>query len=458
MNGFSFQQNLCYADFSRLRKKLIVVFSSVILIAMSGCFSDSGTNPAPVEDPGTAPPTGGTPPAVGTQQQYEVGQAGGTLVFTSTVHDVTLTLVIPAGALDGNTVFTIDHAQSFPSGVGLVTGAVFDVGPDGLVFNIPAELSITYGMDLIGGLPEDDLRIHKASGADWMPLLGSVDSANKVISASINSLSIFGLKTIPVGGTGASGNPNATLDWLQTNVFGGVCSQCHTGAGAPMGVDWSSAAAMCSNVGRASGGMPAMKVIESGNAAASYVIWKVEGAGPNAEPIVGGQMPPSNGPLTAETIQNLRDWIADGTPGCQTQQSTGSVDSSATKFDLPVGGDPQVGSIYPMGSWAHVWNETLQLCATCHSLISSNPRCLTDLQCPPNGVVLSKDNYFGVVDGYTVAPFDPEGSNLWRRVTEEDPHERMPFGLAPLTQTQLNIIRNWIADGAPFCPQNDVCP
>ena len=34
------------------------------------------------------------------------------------------------------------------------------------------------------------------------------------------------------GGGGASGNPNATLAWLQSNVFGGVCTQCHTGAGA----------------------------------------------------------------------------------------------------------------------------------------------------------------------------------------------------------------------------------
>ncbi len=154
----------------------------------------------------------------------------------------------------------------------------------------------------------------------------------------------------------------------------------------------------------------------------------------------------------------MRDWIADGTLDCQTQQSTGFVNSGATKFDLPGDGDPQGDSTYPVGSWTHVWNETLQLCATCHSLIPSNPRCLTDLQCPPNGVVLSKDNYFGVVDGYTVAPFDPEGSNLWRRITEDDPHERMPFGLAPLTQEQLNIIRSWIADGAPFCPDNEVCP
>ena len=259
-------------------------------------------------------------------------------------------------------------------------------------------------------------------------------------------------------GGGEGGNPNATLAWLQLNVFGGICIQCHTGAGAPLGVNWSSASDSCANVGRTSGEMPPLAVIESANPAGSYVIWKVEGAGPNGEAIVGARMPLSNPPLTAETIQNMRDWISDGTPGCQTQQSTGFVSAFATKFDLPGGGDPQGVSSYPVGSWTHVWNETLQLCATCHSLIASNPRCLADLQCPPNGVVLSKDNYFGVVDGYTVAPFDPEGSNLWRRVTEDDPHERMPFGLAPLTQAQLNIIRSWIADGAPCCPENEVCP
>lgn len=262
----------------------------------------------------------------------------------------------------------------------------------------------------------------------------------------------------PGGGGGASGNPNATLAWVQANVFGGICTQCHTGAAAPMGVNWSSAADSCANVGRSSGEMPPMVVIDAANPATSYLIWKVDGAGPNGEAIVGARMPLSNPPLTAETIQNMRDWIADGTPGCQTGQSTGLAHSVPTKFEmLPGDIDPRGGSTYPVGSWMYVWQQTLQICATCHSLIPSNPRCSTDLQCPPHGVVLGADNYFGVVDGYTVAPFDPDGSNLWRRLTEDDPHKRMPFGLAPLTQGQLNTILNWITDGAPFCPENEVC-
>ena len=120
----------------------------------------------------------------------------------------------------------------------------------------------------------------------------------------------------PPGVPPPSGNPDATLAWVQSNVFGGVCSQCHIGAGAPFGVNWSSATNTCANVGRQSGEMAALKEIESGNPAASYVIWKVEGVGPAGEPIVGGRMPLNNPPLTADTIQNMRDWIADGVLGC----------------------------------------------------------------------------------------------------------------------------------------------
>jgi hypothetical protein len=73
-------------------------------------------------------------------------------------------------------------------------------------------------------------------------------------------------------------------------------------------------------------------------------------------------------------------------------------------------------------------------------------------------VVLTADNYYSVVDGNTVAPFDLDRSILWNRVTEVDPEKRMPLGYEALTQTQLDTIQNWIEDGAPFCPENMVCP
>jgi hypothetical protein len=114
----------------------------------------------------------------------------------------------------------------------------------------------------------------------------------------------------------ASGNANATLDWVQANVFGGVCIQCHTGASAPLGLSWSSATNTCANTCRISQEIPAMKEIEAFDADKSYVYWKISGHGPAGEPIQGVQMPAQNPPLDPTAIQNIKDWINDGVPGC----------------------------------------------------------------------------------------------------------------------------------------------
>jgi len=97
------------------------------------------------------------------------------------------------------------------------------------------------------------------------------------------------------------------------------------------------------------------------------------------------------------------------------------------------------------------------VCTLCHSPTPSSERCGVDFDCPPKDVVLTADNYFGVVDDDEVTPFDLNSSKLWERVIDPDPDKRMPFGLPALTQSQLDVIRNWILDGAPFCPTGEVC-
>ena len=257
-----------------------------------------------------------------------------------------------------------------------------------------------------------------------------------------------------VDATTSSGNPDATLAWVQSNVFGGVCSQCHAG-GATLGVDWDSEQNTCSNVGRASAEDPSLMEIDSGNPECSHVIWKLEGQGPNGEPIIGAQMPLSNPALPAATIQNIKDWITDGTPGCSSPRGDGST---ATRLDGSEVADFESRSTYTEGSWLNVWNESLRVCTICHSLTPSSPRCSVDFECPPNGVVLTVDGYSGVVDGNIVAPFDLSRSILWNRVTEENAEKRMPLGYEALTQTQLDTLQSWIEDGAPNCPENMVCP
>ncbi len=99
-----------------------------------------------------------------------------------------------------------------------------------------------------------------------------------------------------------------TLSALQKFVFDPICTQCHTGAAAPLGLALDSGVARGNLVGVASVEMPTMLRVNPGNPDSSYVVWKIEGrAG-----IIGGQMPLGLQPLSPDVIAAFRGWIADG--------------------------------------------------------------------------------------------------------------------------------------------------
>jgi len=104
-------------------------------------------------------------------------------------------------------------------------------------------------------------------------------------------------------------NPEATLAWIQDNVFTPVCTGCHIGAAAPEGLRLDEANAP-SIVGRASSQQPSLNLIEPDDPGASYLILKVEG-----DPAIAGARMPFDGPyLDATTIGNMRDWVTRGAP------------------------------------------------------------------------------------------------------------------------------------------------
>jgi len=117
MNRTAFRQTAQKISMRKSGRVLAVILSTAILALVSACFSDSGTNPEPAADnPGDTQQPDVTVQPDPTQQQFTIDQAGGTVIYNSTLHDVTVTLVIPPGALDGSTVITIEHAQNFPGG------------------------------------------------------------------------------------------------------------------------------------------------------------------------------------------------------------------------------------------------------------------------------------------------------------------------------------------------------
>ncbi|HMF71790.1 MAG TPA: DUF1549 domain-containing protein, partial [Flavitalea sp.] len=47
-----------------------------------------------------------------------------------------------------------------------------------------------------------------------------------------------------------------------------------------------------------------------------------------------------------------------------------------------------------------------------------------------------------------IIPGDPDNSEMIRRITHDDPEERMPYKHDPLTKDQINTLRRWIKEGA----------
>jgi len=105
----------------------------------------------------------------------------------------------------------------------------------------------------------------------------------------------------------------ATLDDIQASLFTPTCSSagCHSGpagGGLPSGMDLSDAdASFASLVGVASVQQPTLFRVAAGDPDNSYLVQKVEGTAAS-----GQRMPLGGAALSQATIDDIRQWIADG--------------------------------------------------------------------------------------------------------------------------------------------------
>lgn len=110
----------------------------------------------------------------------------------------------------------------------------------------------------------------------------------------------------------------AEFSSIQRNVFTPLCTSCHSGAQAPLGLRLDEGAAFAMLVGTPSVEVPSLNRVQPGNPDASYLIHKVEGTA-----AVGARMPLNAPPLPTETIAVIRQWISNGAmPSATTNQFT----------------------------------------------------------------------------------------------------------------------------------------
>ena len=157
-------------------------------------------------------------------------------------------------------------------------------------------------------LPDDTYRVR---------LLG--DGASLVLDTDANALDGEFSGTFPSGNGVQGGDFVATfvvqapvtLDEIQAAVFDQSCSGCHSGptsGSLPSGLDLSTADnSFAALVGIDSIQVPSLSRVAAGDPDNSYLVQKLEGTA-----AVGGQMPLGGTPLDPTTIEDIRQWIADG--------------------------------------------------------------------------------------------------------------------------------------------------
>lgn len=99
-----------------------------------------------------------------------------------------------------------------------------------------------------------------------------------------------------------------TLDSIQQNVFTPICTQCHTGAAAPLGLALDEGASRGNLLSVTSMERSELLLVSPGDPEASYLVWKVEGRAD----ITGGRMPLGLPRLSEDEISAIRGWIEQG--------------------------------------------------------------------------------------------------------------------------------------------------
>lgn len=130
-----------------------------------------------------------------------------------------------------------------------------------------------------------------------------------------------------------------SLAALQTNIFGAICSRCHTGATAPHGLRLDSEDnSYAFLVGHASDEVPALLRVNPGKPDESYIVKKIEG-----DPSIVGNRMPLGGPYLSEAqIESIRNWITNGAP----RSGTGSATTGVSHITAEKNGDYLVAQIH----------------------------------------------------------------------------------------------------------------
>lgn len=173
-----------------------------------------------------------------------------------------------------------------------------------------------------------------------------------------------------------------------------------------------------------------------------------DGNGPGVPP-AGTLMPLQIPPLSEAQVGLLRDWIAAGAPRGAFMDRQNPP--QARDFDLDIRrrifGDEE--ELRQTRGVCDLANDNCPRCIYCHYAGTPNPPNLSD-PFAPDGLVNVPAIYRA--NTVRVVPGDPDASFLIAKVVavrpDSDVGAQMPYSYNALTQSQIDLVRQWIVEGA----------
>jgi hypothetical protein len=255
------------------------------------------------------------------------------------------------------------------------------------------------------------------------------------LAARARWAAVAALASIALPGCGGEEDNEVTYNDDVRPIFNRRCTTCHYSS-TPIGVDIQNpysperglvfAANSWAEPDAYPGLTPAQNVVpfEPEN---SFLLDKITGD----LPLDGGgaAMPLQVSPLNANQLSVLEQWVTDG-----------AQDNEFFRLNVrPIFGSEDSTREYFNGK-----------CIYCHYTGSPNPLDLSNPFDPQNGLVNVPATYRG--DMVRVQPGSPEDSLLILKVRAQRPESdigaQMPYSFTELTASQIDIVRQWIVEGA----------
>lgn len=129
--------------------------------------------------------------------------------------DQKVILEFPAGAVSESVGITIEAIADPSSDSNVISGTIYEFGPDELVFNKSVKLTVKYDASTVAEGLGEKLRLHVWSNARWKEISSEANVSMHAVKGAIHAFGIYALKPIGAG----SPTSDAGMDPQEDVVF-----------------------------------------------------------------------------------------------------------------------------------------------------------------------------------------------------------------------------------------------